>query len=390
MFSLKKIQIPQQSDFDVVRAIELANLIAIAYNEYEVWDRIDTFQNQKPLPQNEIIGSNAFIPLNTDNREKFSNNKTPQTKSDYQRLDSYWQQKPESLLKYDRLAHFWFPQWWWGEVLKLDRLTNFLQTNVRDIWQNLGRLISQDQIFGFIARSQTNPNQYFIVFRGTREGAEWFNNFRPVPQVFLNDSKLGLGEVRNGFNLIYTRKRKGIDLDKWLKLERPLSIQKTIEDFVQKHLDDNSEIFITGHSLGAALATLAASHLHYLALEKNINPSINLYTIASPRVGDKIFANAFNNSQVTLNSYRIINSEDLIQSIPFPTTQVLDKESLDGMSGTTQARFFALKAILETIIGGQSEKEYEHVGIPVTFTHQTGTIGGNHNLTKTYREALNI
>lgn len=388
MLYLKKVQIPQQSDFDIVRAMELANLTAIAYNEYEVWDRIEPFQNEKPLPQEEIIGSNAFIPLNSDNCEKFIKNKIPQTTSDYQRLDHYWEQKPESIQKYHRLKHFWFPQWWWGDVLQLNRLTNFLKTNVRDIWQNLGRLASQDQIFGFIAQSQTNSNQYFIVFRGTREGAEWFNNFRPVPKVFLDKSELG--EVRNGFNLIYTRKREGINLDKWLKIERPQSIQQTIEDFAENHLNNEAEVFITGHSLGGGLATLAASHLHYLASKKGINPSIHLYTLASPRVGDQTFAKVFNTPQIPLNSYRIINSEDLIQTIPLPTTQVLDDESLDGMSQTTKTRFLALKAILETITGGQSEKQYEHIGIPVTFTHQRGTIAGNHNLTKTYREALNL
>lgn len=388
MISLEKVQIPQDSGFDVTKAMELANLISIAYHEYEVWDQIDTFQDNKPLPPKEMIGSHAFIPFNTDEREKFTDKQTKQTAHDYQRLNRYWEQKPEQIEQYDRLAHFWFPQWWWGDVLNPNRLQSFFQANLSQIWSNFGKLISQDQIFGFIARSRNHENRFFVVFRGTREGAEWFNNFRPIPSVFLEQPKLG--EVRNGFNLIYTSKRKGIDLAQILQIEPPLSIEKTIEDFVEQYINDRSEIYITGHSLGAALATLAASHLHALAKAKNLNPSLYLYTIASPRVGDQTFAHPFKNPQIPLQSYRIINSEDLIQSIPFPTTQVLDDDSLQNMSEGTKLRFLALQKILKEITGGQSEKQYEHIGIPITFTHQTGTVGGNHNLTKTYREALDL
>ncbi|MEG3436062.1 lipase family protein [Pannus brasiliensis CCIBt3594] len=393
MNTFGKVQISQNSGFDVRKAIELANLVSIAYNEYEVWDKIGSLQERgnpprrvpvPPLPDT-IIGSSAFIRLESDNREKFAVN---QDNPDYQKLNQYWQQKPERIEEYDRLYDFWFPQWWWADLLNSNSLRNLLNTDITDILQNLGRLVSRDQIFGFIARSKTNPDRFFIVLRGTREGAEWFNNFRPVPKVFLDEANLG--EVRNGFNLIYTRNREGIDLDRILGIARPFSIKETIQKFAKEHLTDRSEILITGHSLGAALATLAACHLHAIAVAENLTPSIDLYTIASPRVGDETFAEIFKNPRVPLRSYRVFNSEDLVPSVPFPTTSILDEESLRGMSPSSRARFLGLRAFLETLTGGQSDKKYEHIGIPIAFTTQTGTIAGNHNLTKTYREALNL
>jgi hypothetical protein len=54
------IQIPDFSHvgFDRARAMELANLIAVAYDEYEIWDT----QQQKE-PPDQIIGSGAYIDL---------------------------------------------------------------------------------------------------------------------------------------------------------------------------------------------------------------------------------------------------------------------------------------------------------------------------------------
>ena len=78
----------------------------------------------------------------------------------------------------------------------------------------------------------------------------------------------------------------------------------------------------------------------------------------------------------------------MIQTVPLPTTQIVDKETLKGMSDKKQARFLSFRSFLQKITIGQSQKAYQHIGIPVTFTKQTDSIAGNHNLTNTYREAL--
>jgi predicted lipase len=53
----------------------------------------------------------------------------------------------------------------------------------------------------------------------------------------------------------------------------------------------NAPFLVTGHSLGAAIATLTAAHL---LADFNVNPaSVSLYTFGSPRVGDRAFADWF-------------------------------------------------------------------------------------------------
>lgn len=371
MYPINKVQIPKYSSFDAEIAMELANLITVAYDEYEVWD--GQGKRSDKLPLHPIKSSKNFVSLPVDQLEGIK------VDGLYGRLDQFWHQTDQTTT-YERLNNFWFPQWWWGEVLNPQNVWQLLQSNVQDIFKNLKELVSEDQIFGFIARSASESNKFVVVFRGTREAAEWFNNFRPIPKPFLSKDRFGnLGEVRNGFNLIYSSKEG--------RKSEHLSIQKTIENFFdEQDIKNDSQIFVTGHSLGAGLATLAALHLQKLAEKKGIQPFIQLYSFASPRVGDKTFAEHFDG----IKSFRIINSEDLIQSVPLPTTKIVDQKTFSSMSPAKKARFISFRQFLKGITGGQSEKCYQHVGLPITFTQQTGTIAGNHNLTKTYREAIDI
>ena len=66
----------------------------------------------------------------------------------------------------------------------------------------------------------------------------------------------------------------------------------------------NVPVFFTGHSLGAALATLAA---HYL-------PPKALYTFGSPRVASAKLAAVYR--QRKLPNYRFVNSSDIVPRVP--------------------------------------------------------------------------
>jgi triacylglycerol lipase len=66
--------------------------------------------------------------------------------------------------------------------------------------------------------------------------------------------------------------------------------------------DIDRPIFYTGHSLGAALATLAAS----------LRPPRALYTFGSPRVGDSRFVRTL----ASLPVFRIANPRDIVTGLP--------------------------------------------------------------------------
>ncbi|MDQ4126385.1 MAG: lipase family protein [Actinomycetota bacterium] len=61
-------------------------------------------------------------------------------------------------------------------------------------------------------------------------------------------------------------------------------------------------VWFTGHSLGGALATLAA---------ERYGGAAGLYTFGSPRVGDRAFADHF-----SINSYRFVHNDDVVAKVP--------------------------------------------------------------------------
>lgn len=73
-------------------------------------------------------------------------------------------------------------------------------------------------------------------------------------------------------------------------------------------------LWVTGHSLGAALATLAVAKLR---LEKD-EPVNGLYTFGQPRTGDREFAKYFD-TDFEKQTFRYVNNNDIVTRVPFRT-----------------------------------------------------------------------
>jgi len=130
-----------------------------------------------------------------------------------------------------------------------------------------------------------------VAFRGSearlREGnpdpghifADWLANFNVLLEPWEPD-----GHVHRGFKAAFD--------EVWPQLQPCiLSLQQ-----------GNRKIWMTGHSQGAALATLAASR-H--------SGTQGLYTYGSPRVGDRAFKQGFKTA-----AYRFVNHHDIVARVP--------------------------------------------------------------------------
>lgn len=73
-------------------------------------------------------------------------------------------------------------------------------------------------------------------------------------------------------------------------------------------------VLLTGHSLGGALATLCAFDLSHRSWGSRACPHLQMYNYGSPRVGNKAFAEAYN-EQVP-NTWRIVNGNDAVTAVP--------------------------------------------------------------------------
>jgi len=181
---------------------------------------------------------------------------------------------------------------------------------------------------GFLAR---RDGEAYLVFRGTMTTNEWVAdlNVRLVPRPYL-----GSGQVHDGFLRTYELFRATI-----------------LESLRQVGRGDR--LLVTGHSLGAGLATLAAADV--ATVRPGAAPTI--YTFASPRVGDRQFASEYN-ARLGSGSYRVANTCDMVVSVPFPVPFL-------------------------GFIGGY----FTHVDAPVDFTVQVEDAEKNHDLA-TYLEAM--
>jgi len=75
-------------------------------------------------------------------------------------------------------------------------------------------------------------------------------------------------------------------------------------------------VLFTGHSLGGALATLAAFDLSHrsAAWRSNKPAKIAMYNFGSPRVGNKAFATEFN--RAVPHAWRLVNRNDAVVTVP--------------------------------------------------------------------------
>ncbi|MDQ0192824.1 hypothetical protein J2T20_001173 [Paenibacillus wynnii] len=175
--------------------------------------------------------------------------------------------------------------------------------------------------FGFIIES---PQEIIVAFRGTSSTTDWISDIIASQKSFKYIKEDCL--THRGFTDIYSTARNGI-----LSALTKLSTDKTL--------------YITGHSLGAALATLCAVDI----AANTAYSSPNLFTFGSPRVGDPAFAKAF--TKYVRNSYRIANPFDVVTHAP-PSIYKLPKR--------------------------EKKYYYSHVQTLSSLTFQNGAIGLNH------------
>ena len=132
-----------------------------------------------------------------------------------------------------------------------------------------------------------------MVFRGTQTQAEWLKNLNANQQQYISPTGKAIGEVHEGF------------------FQLTSELTPAIADAV-KDLDPTLPFYITGHSLGAAVATLAA--LEIAQKVPQLKEQIQLYTYASPRVYSPALAQI--HSQLIPNTYRIVNLGDTVPLVP--------------------------------------------------------------------------
>lgn len=157
----------------------------------------------------------------------------------------------------------------------------------------------------------TSQQRLVIAFRGT-EQVKWkdLRTDLMLAPAGLNPERMGGDfkeevQVHSGFLSAYDSVRN-----------RLLSFIKTSISFKDGEKDETSKwhVYVTGHSLGGALATLLALELSSSQMAKFGRINVTMYNFGSPRVGNKRFAEEYNKR--VKDSWRVVNHRDIIPSVP--------------------------------------------------------------------------
>ena len=181
-----------------------------------------------------------------------------------------------------------------AEPNNIDGVTETIQEVELTFQDKIRQILNrQHRVKVFSGIAFTSPKQNVLVFRGTQTQAEWLQNLNAEQVKYKTPGNLDYGAVHEGF------------LGLTEKLE-PNPVE------IAKQLDPTVPCYITGHSLGAAVATLVAMKIALQAPQ--LRDQIRLYTFAGPRVGSPKFVKA--HSQLIPNSYRIVNLADSVPLVP--------------------------------------------------------------------------
>lgn len=157
------------------------------------------------------------------------------------------------------------------------------------------RFINTHDAFGLCALGGKGyENDIFIIFRGsTRLKADWISNAR----IGLQPSTSGW-PVHIGFNTAFK------------------SMLPQIREFLMGS-SKTATIHCIGHSLGGAVATLAANWIAY-----NKTQPVKLYTFGAPKPGLALFANSLTRKLGKKNIFRVYAATDPVPMVPlFPYIQ---------------------------------------------------------------------
>jgi predicted lipase len=233
--------------------------------------------------------------------------------------------------------------------------------------------VTEVKFYGIVAHSKTNPDARVIAIRGTEGAIEWFDDAAALPVPFRQVP--GAGRVAYGFDKIYDTL---IVVPCPLPGERLLTAEAAPKPFEGSFGEQLEQLalmreaarrtpsgaptitteqtvrpprptVVTGHSLGAALATL-------FVMENAARQTFEIETLctfASPRVGNLEFARRFD--QLPVNSWRIVNSLDVVPRLPPHIPIVLEYDHVD-----TQYKFRSSDFARNSLLCWHTMETYLH------------------------------
>ncbi len=191
--------------------------------------------------------------------------------------------------------------------LTFDNITfKYLQrfTGFDDVAWGTGK----EERYALLYQAANQANTYIIAFRGTSSVLDAIIDLESAATIpfkpYKNSNTFpGNVHVGEGFNDVYATKNN----------QMSASLQMQIFTALQDLSDTPTEIFITGHSLGGALASLFTLDLAVSFPDIGITS----ITFASPKVGAHVWQTTYNQTYcLQEKTIRVCNNYDLVPLVP--------------------------------------------------------------------------
>ncbi|MBT9291425.1 lipase family protein [Prosthecodimorpha staleyi] len=174
------------------------------------------------------------------------------------------------------------------------------------------------------------PDATVIAFRGSQEFLDWLVDLDALAVRFVPE-----GAAHQGFmNSIWRA-------------------YPAIHDAIAQSQGERRSLWLTGHSLGGALAQLCAA-LFTIPQSPNVSPSgvAGVYTFGQPRVGDRLMAGLCDEAFGKVH-FRVVNGADIVTRLPprqppvgtlwpIPSYQHAGREVRIGAGGIADPRIASL------------------------------------------------
>jgi len=202
----------------------------------------------------------------------------------------------------------------------------------------------EPEFYGIVCRKIDDPDRRVLAVRGTEGAIEWIDDAAALPTPFRQVPSTG--RVASGFDKIYSslkvvKRRLAEDraaaapgapaepetfAGSFAEQLDQLAVSRELARGVRRSVGEarpTRPMVVTGHSLGAALATLFV-----MENDSKRKFDVNICcTFASPRVGNLEFARAFD--QLPIDSWRIVNTLDVVPKLPPHIPLLLEYDHVD-------------------------------------------------------------
>lgn len=208
--------------------------------------------------------------------------------------------------------------------------------------------------FGFAVQASDNQgNAAFniIALRGTKTYEEWVTDVDILPTSFALYDTFDPGDVPGGFYKMYVQGTYGVAPS--AGTTRPQgSIAQQLASLLQSGSWNSSvPLYVTGHSLGAALAVFAA--MDVACNFPKLVSGLYMYNFAPPNISAHgVFAPeakfAGNFQALVPNSFSVINAADIVPTLP-PGTFSVGGLTMSFMQACTSSNQVVYCAQLESL-----------------------------------------